>query len=144
MSYLGTTRNERMTIEEHTFCEMAGIELASQLLHALWAEYFEIRVQEAIAVSEAEILGCRLLAALAILDNAIRNYHLTLGHYGEACVQHFIEEASRLQKTIEAEKAADTARKLGQIEAVKEAGDMDNDAAIAYLNGVIKGSILPT
>ena len=143
MSYLGTTRNERMTIEEHTFCEMANIELASQLLNALWAEYFEARVQEAIDVRDAEILGCRLLAALRILDNAIRDYHLTLGHYDEACVQHFIEEASRLQKTTEAEKAADTARKLGHTEAVKEAGNMDNDAAIAYLNGVIKGRNLP-
>ena len=63
-------------------------------------------------------------------SNAIREYHLMLGHYDLDTVERFMENAEHITKTIEAKKAIETARKEQRFDDIKKAMTLDNEAVI--------------
>lgn len=65
------------------------------------------------------------------MSNAIRDYHLMLGHYDAPGVQCFLETAKRAQLTADAEKA----REHTQKEMRSATYDLDDADAIKLLTG---------
>ena len=65
------------------------------------------------------------------MADAIRDYHLMLGHYDELTVQCFLETAKRAQLTADAEKA----REHAQEEMRSATYDLDDADAIKLLTG---------
>lgn len=75
------TEDQRMTVEIGMDCIMPGIEIANDILYDAWEEFFGNVPQPSISALEAERLGRILYAAFDMTSNAIREYHLMLGHY---------------------------------------------------------------
>ena len=67
------------------------------------------------------------------MANAIRDYHLMLGHYDAPGVQCFLETAQRAQLTADAEKAREHAQK----EMRSATYDLDDADAIKHLTGKV-------
>lgn len=105
------TEDQRMTVEIGMDCIMPGIEIANNILYDAWEEFFGNVPQQSISALEAEHLGRILYAAFNMTYNAIREYHLMLGHYDLDTVERFMENAEHITKTIEAKKAIEIARK---------------------------------
>lgn len=75
------TENQRMTVEIGMDCIMPRIEIANDILYDAWEEFFGNVPQQSISALESERLGRILYAAFDMTSNAIREYHLMLGHY---------------------------------------------------------------
>ena len=105
------TEDQRMTVEIGMDCIMPGIEIANNILYDAWEEFFGNVPQQSISALEAEHLGRILYAAFNMTYNAIREYHLMLGHYDLDTVERFMENAEHIAKTIEAKKAIETKEK---------------------------------
>ena len=115
------TENQRMTVEIGMDCIMPRIEIANDLLYDAWEER----------------LGRILYAAFDMTSNAIREYHLMLGHYDLDTVERFMENAEHITKTIEAKKAIETARKEQRFDDIKKAMTLDNEAVIKLLTSEV-------
>ena len=72
-----------------------------------------------------------------LTSNAIREYHLMLGHYDLDTVERFMENAEHITKTIEAKKAIETARKEQRFDDIKTAMTLDNEAVIKLLTSEV-------
>ena len=99
------TEDQRTTVEIGMDCIMPRIEIANDILYDAWEEFFGNVPQPSISALEAERLGRILYAAFDMTSNAIREYHLMLGHYDLDTVERFMENAEHITKTIEAKKA---------------------------------------
>lgn len=75
------TEDQRTTVEIGMDCIMPRIEIANDILYDAWEEFFGNVPQPSISALEAERLGRILYAAFDMTSNAIREYHLMLGHY---------------------------------------------------------------
>ena len=75
------TENQRMTVENGMDCILPRIEIANDILYDAWEELFGNVPQQSISALESERLGRILYAAFDMTSNAIREYHLMLGHY---------------------------------------------------------------
>lgn len=96
--------------------------------------------QEAEAIKDAikaTELGRIIYTSLRLINAAIDEYHLTLGHYLEQRTEIFVERAAQVAKTIEAEKAFEAAREAGCSDSIKQARDLDNDSAIKLLTAAV-------
>ena len=102
--YLDTTRAERFAAEKIADLSISDVEVASKILGSTWEEYFGELEQQAIGANEATELGRIIYASLRLINAAIDEYHLTLGHYLEQRTEIFVERAAQVAKTIEAEK----------------------------------------
>lgn len=132
MSYLSElTAHERLTVDNATIDMFAAFENGSDLIYEIWERYFSARVQKAIEPRDLEFIGQILWAAYDLMSNAIRDYHLMLGHYDAPGVQCFIDTAKRAQLTIDAVKANEHARN----EIRTAAYDLDDADAIKLLTG---------
>ena len=111
MSYLAElTAHERLTVDNATIDIFTAFENGSALIYDIWEQYFSDREQKDIESRDLEFIGRILYSVYDGMTNAIRDYHLTLGHYDAPGVQCFIDTAKRAQLTIDAEKARDHAR----------------------------------
>ena len=127
------TEDQRTTVEIGMDCIMPGIEIANGVLYGAWEEFFGNVPQRNISATEAEHLGRILYAACDMVSNAIREYHLMLGHYELDLVKYFMENAEHIAKTIEARKAIETMRKEKRFDDVEKAMTLDNEAVIKLL-----------
>ena len=87
---------QRMTIELGMDCIMPGIEIATGILYDAWEEFFGNDPQQSISAIEAEHLGRIIYAACDMVSNAIREYHLMLGHYELDTVKRFMDNAEHM------------------------------------------------
>ena len=117
--YLDTTRAERFAAEKIADLTISDVEVASKILGSTWEEYFGEREQQAIGANEAAELGRIIYASLRLINAAIDEYHLALGHYLEQRTEIFVERAAQIAKTIEAEKAFEAAREAGCSDSIK-------------------------
>ena len=131
------TEDQRMTVEIGMDCIMPGIEIANNILYDAWEEFFGNVPQQSISALEAEHLGRILYAAFNMTYNAIREYHLMLGHYDLDTVERFMENAEHITKTIEAKKAIEIARKKQRFDDVEKAMTLDNEAVIKLLTSEV-------
>ena len=109
----------------------AAFENGSDLIYEVWERYFSDRVQKEIESRELAFIGQILWAAYDLMSDAIRDYHLMLGHYDELTVQCFLETAKRAQLTADAAKAREHAQK----EMRSATYDLDDADAIKLLTG---------
>lgn len=86
------TEDQRTTVEIGMDCIMPRIEIANDILYDAWEEFFGNVPQPSISALEAERLGRILYAAFDMTSNAIREYHLMLGHYDLDTVERFMEK----------------------------------------------------
>lgn len=135
--YLDTTRAERFAAEKIADLTISDVEVASKILGSTWEEYFGEREQQAIGANEATELGRIIYTSLRLINAAIDEYHLTMGHYLEQGTEIFVERAAQVAKTIEAEKAFEAAREAGCSDSIKQARDLDNDSAIRLLTAAV-------
>ena len=131
------TEDQRTTVEIGMDCIMPRIEIANDILYDAWEEFFGNVPQPSISALEAERLGRILYAAFDMTSNAIREYHLMLGHYDLDTVERFMENAEHIAKTIEAKKAIETMRKEQRFDDVEKAMTLDNEAVIKLLTSVV-------
>lgn len=132
MSYLSElTAHERLTVDNATLDMFTAFENGSDLIYEVWERYFSDRVQKEIESRELAFIGQILWAAYDLMSDAIRDYHLMLGHYDAPGVQCFIDTAKRAQLTIDAVKASEHARN----EMRTAAYDLDDADAIKLLTG---------
>lgn len=132
MSYLSElTAHERLTVDNATLDMFTAFENGSDLIYEVWERYFSDRVQKEIESRELAFIGQILWAAYDLMSDAIRDYHLMLGHYDAPGVQCFLETAKRAQLTIDAVKASEHARN----EMRTAAYDLDDADAIKLLTG---------
>ena len=109
MSYLSElTAHERLTVDNATLDMFTAFENGSDLIYEVWERYFSDRVQKEIESRELAFIGQILWAAYDLMSDAIRDYHLMLGHYDAPGVQCFLETAKRAQLTADAEKSKGT------------------------------------
>ena len=132
MSYLSElTAHERLTVDNATLDMFTAFENGSDLIYEVWERYFSDRVQKEIESRELAFIGQILWAAYDLMSDAIRDYHLMLGHYDELTVQCFLETAKRAQLTADAAKAREHAQKEMQ----SATYDLDDADAIKLLTG---------
>ena len=132
MSYLSElTAHERLTVDNATLDMFTAFENGSDLIYEVWERYFSDRVQKEIESMELAFIGQILWAAYDLMSDAIRDYHLMLGHYDAPGVQCFLDTAKRAQLTIDAVKASEHARN----EMRTAAYDLDDADAIKLLTG---------
>lgn len=132
MSYLSElTAHERLTVDNATLDMFTTFENGSDLIYEVWERYFSDRVQKEIESRELAFIGQILRAAYDLMSDAIRDYHLMLGHYDAPGVQCFLETAKRAQLTADAEKAREHAQK----EMRSATYDLDDADAIKLLTG---------
>lgn len=92
MGYLSElTAHERLTVDNATIDIFAAFENGSGLIYEVWERYFSDRVQKEIESRELAFIGQILWAAYDLMSDAIRDYHLMLGHYDEPGVESFLE-----------------------------------------------------
>lgn len=103
----------------------------SDLIYDIWEQYFSDREQKNIESRDLEFIGRILYSVYDRMANAIRDYHLMLGHYDAPGVQCFLETAKRAQLTADAEKAREHAQK----EMRSATYDLDDADAIKLLTG---------
>ena len=94
--YLDTTRTERFAAEKIANLTISDVEVASKILGSTWEEYFGEREQQAIGANEAAELGRIIYASLRLINAAIDEYHLALGHYLEQRTEIFVERAAQI------------------------------------------------
>ena len=132
MSYLSElTAHERLTVDNATLDMFTAFESGSDLIYDIWEQYFSDREQKNIESRDLEFIGRILYSVYDRMSNAIRDYHLMLGHYDAPGVQCFIDTAKRAQLTIDAVKASEHARN----EMRTAAYDLDDADAIKLLTG---------
>lgn len=132
MSYLSElTAHERLTVDNATLDMFTAFENGSDLIYEVWERYFSDRVQKEIESRELAFIGQVLWAVYDLMSDAIRDYHLMLGHYDAPGVQCFLETAKRAQLTADAEKA----REHAQEEMRSATYDLDDADAIKLLTG---------
>lgn len=132
MSYLSElTAHERLTVDNATLDMFTAFENGSDLIYEVWERYFSDRVQKEIESRELTFIGQILWAAYDLMRDAIRDYHLMLGHYDAPGVQCFLETAKRAQLTADAEKAREHAQK----EMRSATYDLNDADAIKLLTG---------
>lgn len=132
MSYLSElTAHERLTVDNATLDMFTAFENGSDLIYEVWERYFSDRVQKEIESRELAFIGQILWAAYDLMSDAIRDYHLMLGHYDAPGVQCFLETAKRAQLTADAAKAREQAQK----EMRSATYDLDDADAIKLLTG---------
>ena len=135
MGYLSElTAHERLTVDNATLDMFTAFENGSDLIYEVWERYFSDRVQKEIESRELAFIGQILWAAYDLMSDAIRDYHLMLGHYDAPGVQCFLDTAKRAQLTIDAVKASEHARN----EMRTAAYDLDDADAIKLLTIVYK------
>lgn len=138
MSYLANmTRAERIAAEEIAGVSISDVEVASKILGSTWEEYFVKQKQEMISPDEAEELGRKIYISLRLINAAIKEYHLAVGHYLEQSTELFVEYAAHVTKVIEAEKAFEAARVAGCFDSIKKAQNLDNESAIGLLTAAV-------
>lgn len=130
---------QRMTIELGMDCIMPGIEIATGILYDAWEEFFGNDPQQSISAIEAEHLGRIIYAAFDMVSNAIREYHLMLGHYELDTVKRFMDNAEHIAKTIAARKAIETARTEKRFDDIEKVRKLENEAVIQLLAGSSSG-----
>lgn len=112
MSYLSElTAHERLTVDNATLDMFTAFENGSDLIYDIWEQYFSDRERKNIESRDLEFIGRILYSVYDRMANAIRDYHLMLGHYDAPGVQCFLETAKRAQLTADAEKAREHAQK---------------------------------
>ena len=132
MGYLSElTAHERLTVDNATLDMFTAFENGSDLIYDIWEQYFSDREQKNIESRDLEFIGRILYSVYDRMSNAIRDYHLMLGHYDAPGVQCFIDTAKRAQLTIDAVKASEHARN----EMRTAAYDLDDADAIKLLTG---------
>lgn len=132
MSYLSElTAHERLTVDNATLDMFTAFENGSDLIYDIWEQYFSDRERKNIESRDLEFIGRILYSVYDRMSNAIRDYHLMLGHYDAPGVQCFIDTAKRAQLTIDAVKASEHARN----EMRTAAYDLDDADAIKLLTG---------
>lgn len=140
MSYLSElTAHERLTVDNATLDMFTAFENGSDLIYDIWEQYFSDRERKNIESRDLEFIGRILYSVYDRMANAIRDYHLMLGHYDAPGVQCFLETAKRAQLTADAEKAREHAQK----EMRSATYDLDDADAIKLLTG-IQGCYAPT
>lgn len=98
MSYLSElTAHERLTVDNATLDMFTAFENGSDLIYDIWEQYFSDREQKNIESRDLEFIGRILYSVYDRMSNAIRDYHLILGHYDAPGVQCFIDTAKRAQ-----------------------------------------------
>ena len=132
MGYLSElTAHERLTVDNATLDMFTAFESGSDLIYDIWEQYFSDREQKNIELRDLEFIGRILYSVYDRMADAIRDYHLMLGHYDELTVQCFLETAKRAQLTADAVKAREHAQ-----EKMRSATyDLDDAAAIKLLTG---------
>ena len=111
MSYLSElTAHERLTVDNATLDMFTAFENGSDLIYDIWEQYFSDRERKNIESRDLEFIGRILYSVYDRMANAIRDYHLMLGHYDAPGVQCFLDTAKRAQLTIDAVKASEHAR----------------------------------
>ena len=132
MGYLSElTAHERLTVDNATIDMFTAFESGSDLIYDIWEQYFSDREQKNIESRDLEFIGRILYSVYDRMADAIRDYHLMLGHYDELTVQCFLETAKRAQLTTDAAKAREHAQK----EMRSATYDLDDAAAIKLLTG---------
>lgn len=132
MSYLSElTAHERLTVDNATLDMFTAFENGSDLIYDIWEQYFSDRERKNIESRGLEFIGRILYSVYDRMANAIRDYHLMLGHYDAPGVQCFLETAKRAQLTADAEKAREHAQK----EMRSATYDLDDADAIKLLTG---------
>ena len=132
MGYLSElTAHERLTVDNATLDMFTAFENGSDLIYDIWEQYFSDRERKNIESRDLEFIGRILYSVYDRMSNAIRDYHLMLGHYDAPGVQCFIDTAKRAQLTIDAVKASEHARN----EMRTAAYDLDDADAIKLLTG---------
>lgn len=132
MGYLSElTAHERLTVDNATLDMFTAFENGSDLIYDIWEQYFSDREQKNIESRDLEFIGRILYSVYDRMADAIRDYHLMLGHYDELTVQCFLETAKRAQLTADAVKAREHAQ-----EKMRSATyDLDDADAIKLLTG---------
>lgn len=132
MSYLSElTAHERLTVDNATLDMFTAFENGSDLIYDIWEQYFSDRERKNIESRDLEFIGRILYSVYDRMANAIRDYHLMLGHYDAPGVQCYLDTAKRAQLTIDAVKASEHARN----EMRTAAYDLDDADAIKLLTG---------
>ena len=110
MSWLfDITRSDRLAAERITGCSFTTAEIVSKMLDDIWVRWFSMQEQQAFDCDEAAEIGRSIYAAFYMLNDAVRDYHLEMGHYDEDGVQRFRETAQRYDRTCEAHELIDEA-----------------------------------
>ena len=125
------TAHERLTVDNATLDMFTAFENGSDLIYDIWEQYFSDRERKNIESRDLEFIGRILYSVYDRMANAIRDYHLMLGHYDAPGVQCFLETAKRAQLTADAEKAREHAQK----EMRSATYDLDDADAIKLLTG---------
>ena len=82
MSYLSElTAHERLTVDNATLDMFTAFESGSDLIYDIWEQYFSDRERKNIESRDLEFIGRILYSVYDRMSNAIRDYHLMLGHY---------------------------------------------------------------
>lgn len=88
MSYLSElTAHERLTVDNATLDMFTAFENGSDLIYDIWEQYFSDRERKNIESRDLEFIGRILYSVYDRMANAIRDYHLMLGHYDAPGVQ---------------------------------------------------------
>lgn len=106
---LGISRDDRLVAEQIAGSSLIRAEIVSNMLGDIWEPWFSDREQRELDSDEAAELGRSIYAAQYMLSDAVRKYHLEMGHYEEECVQFYRERAKRYERACEAEELFDDA-----------------------------------
>ena len=129
MSWLfGITRSDRLAAEPITGRSFAATEIVSKMLQDSWDRWFSAQEQQEFDRDEAAEIGHIIYAASYMLSDAVRDYHLAMGHYDEGSVQSFREMSREYDRASEAQELIDEAGTRGV-----PAYDLKDEEAIAFL-----------
>lgn len=132
MSWLfDITRSDRLAAERITGSSFITAEIVSKMLDDIWERWFSTQEQQALDCDEAAEIGRSIYAASYMLNDAVRDYHLEMGHYYEDSVQCFRETARRYDRASEANELIDEAGVKGV-----PANNLKDEEAIALLKQV--------
>lgn len=110
MSWLsGISKNDRLAAERIAGNSLIITEIVSNMISDIWERWFSEQDQRELDSGEAAELGRSIYAAQYMLSDAVREYHLEMGHYEEESVQFYRESAKCYERACEAEELFDDA-----------------------------------
>lgn len=126
---LGISRDDRLAAERIVGNSFIVAEIVAKMLNDIWERWFSAQEQQELDCDEAAELGRSIYAAQYMLSDAVKEYHLEMGHYDEYSVKFYLERAKRYERSCEAQELFDTAgEKLLGAECVPAYKLKDEDA----------------
>ena len=81
MSWLsGISKNDRLAAERIAGNSLIITEIVSKMISDIWERWFSEQDQRELDSGEAAELGRSIYAAQYMLSDAVREYHLEMGH----------------------------------------------------------------